>query len=68
MKKVVLALGMFLFAFSVSADSLSEGHERLGRCVYAETETVPETSSTLALAAIGFACLGFASMALNRKA
>jgi hypothetical protein len=68
MKKAVLAFGMAAFAFSLSAAPISESDQRVGRCVYDDTQySVPEATSTLGLAAIGFACLGFASMALNRK-
>lgn len=68
MKKAVLTFGMVAFAFSLSAAPISDSNQRLGRCVYDDTQSsVPEATSTLALAAIGFACLGFASMALNRK-
>lgn len=70
MKKFALAAALMSFALSVSAASRSGSDQRgLGRCTYNAdtTYTVPEAGSTLALASIGFAALGFASMAKKRK-
>jgi len=73
MKKIMLALSIVSVALTVAA-SPREGHERsqwLGRHGYDHDDvpqaSVPEGSSTLALAAIGIVSLGFVAISVNRK-
>lgn len=73
MKKLTLALGIVSLALTVSASPRTEGHERsqwLGRHGYDHDvvpyASVPEATSTMALAIMGIAALGAAG-AISKK-
>jgi hypothetical protein len=72
MKRATLALGIISFALTVTAAprpvDQARGH-RLGLCYYENVDpvqSVPEVTSSLALAIIGMAAIGVAA-SLHRK-